>query len=218
MFERMQSLPLFQGLTFRELSEIVEWMKLDFHRLQEGEVIVSQGERCDTLIYVMSGRVRAEHQDSLQRFRFSEIYESPLAIEPYNMFGMQRYYLNTYRLLTDGSTLVIRKDTFSKLMANYKIVRTNMLNIVCTRMQKLSAESRLFVNKSVRTKIIDMIKTLSLSPRGEKLLQIKMEVMADMIGETRLNVSKELNALCDEGLINISRGEIVVENIENLKS
>ncbi len=216
MFERLQSLPLFQGLTIRELSEIVEWMKLDFHRLAEGSLLVAQGDRCDTLIYVMNGTVGAEHQDSQSRYIFSEIYEAPLVLEPYNMFGLNRHYLNSYRLMTEGSTLVIKKDTFNRLLANYHIIRTNMMNLVCTRMQKMESESRLFENKSVRRKIIDLIKTLSLSPKGKKLLQVKMEVLADMIGETRLNVSKELNTLCDEGRIKIKRGEIVVEALDDL--
>ncbi len=216
MFERMQSLPLLQGLTIRELSEIVEWMKLDFHTLPEGSVLATQGERCDTLIYVLSGSVCAEHLDSLGRFRFSEIYDAPLALEPYSMYGMNRDYVNSYRLLTEGSTLIVKKETFARLFTNYSIVRTNLLNLVCTRMQKLSAEVRTFENKSVRQKIVDMIKNLSLCLKGEKLLQVKMEVLAEMIGETRLNVSKELNSLCDEGLVKIKRGEIVVEELEKL--
>ncbi len=216
MFERMQSLPLLQGLTIRELSEIVEWMKLDFHSLQEGALLAAQGEKCDSLIYVMNGRVCAEHQDTMGRFRFSEIYDAPLVLEPYSMYGLNRNYMNSYRLLTDGSTLNVKKDTFAKLQANYAIVRTNMMNLVCTRMQKLSAEVRVFENKTVRQKIVDIIKNLSLTLRGEKLLQVKMEVLAEMIGETRLNVSKELNNLCDEGLLRMKRGEIIVNDLEML--
>ncbi len=216
MFERMLSLPLFQGLTTGDISEIVEWMKLDFHRLQSGDTIVSQGDECKTLVYVMNGTVCAEHCDNSRRFMFSEVFDAPIVLEPYNMFGMSRKYDYTYRLHSDGSTLVIRKETFDRLLANYKVVRTNMLNMVCTRVQKMSVESRLFENKDVRGKIVDLIKTLSSTPKGSKQLQIKMEVLADMIGETRLNVSKELNSLCDEGLINIKRGEIFVDELSDL--
>ena len=44
-----------------------------------------------------------------------------------------------------------------------------------------------------------------------------MEDLADMIGETRLNVSKELNSMKNEGIAKIKRGEIIIDNINDLK-
>ncbi len=211
MFERMLLLPLFQGLTVREISEIVEWMKLDFQRHPVGDIIAVQDERCRSLVYVIGGKVRAEHIDPMRRFSFTECLEAPLLLEPYNVFGMRQNYRCTYRMVTEGSTLLVSKETFNKLLARYQVIRTNMLNLVCSRMQNHFAELSRFENRSVRDKILDIIKTLSFTNHSERHFMVKMEVLADMIGETRLNVSKELNAMCAEGMMNIRRGEIILE-------
>jgi hypothetical protein len=55
-------------------------------------------------------------------------------------------------------------------------------------------------------------------PAGEKTLNIKMETLATLIAESRLNVSRELNAMQQEGLISITRGIIRVPALEKLLS
>ncbi len=210
MFERLLLLPLFQGLTVREISEIVEWMKLDFQQHNAGDILAVQNERCRMLVYVIGGTLMAEHTDPMQRFTFTETLEAPLLLEPYNVFGMRQNYHSTYRMVSEGSTLLVSKETFNKLLARYQVIRTNMLNLVCSRMQSHFAELSRFENRNVRDKILDVIKTLSLNNRSERHLMVKMEVLADMIGETRLNVSRELNAMCAEGMMNIRRGEIII--------
>ena len=53
--------------------------------------------------------------------------------------------------------------------------------------------------------------------KNPKHIKVKMEDLADMIGETRLNVSKELNSMKNEGIAKIKRGEIIIDNINDLK-
>lgn len=55
-----------------------------------------------------------------------------------------------------------------------------------------------------------------LRPAGEKTVRIKMERLSDEINESRLNVSRELNAMKDEGIITLRRGEIQVYALEKL--
>ena len=65
MFERMQSLPLLQGLNLQEFNDLIINLKLDFQQWDEGDVIVNQGERSSSLIYIMDGEFEAEiHDDS----------------------------------------------------------------------------------------------------------------------------------------------------------
>ena len=70
--------------------------------------------------------------------------------------------------------------------------------------------------KDIRHKIVRFIETRCLRPAGEKLVCIKMERLSDEIGESRLNVSRELNAMNAEGAISLRRGEIKVFALEKL--
>jgi predicted transcriptional regulator len=53
-------------------------------------------------------------------------------------------------------------------------------------------------------------------PAGEKTLYIKMETLASLIAESRLNVSRELKKMHHDGLIQLTRGMIHVPALEQL--
>lgn len=217
MFERLQQLPLFQGLTIKELSEIIEWMKLDFNQVAEGTTIVSQGDKCNSLIYIISGNLISSHTAHDGRITLTETHDGPFVLEPYNLFGMKQNYECTYSMDTNGSTFIIQKNIVSLLMTKYQIVRTNMINIACSRMQRVVAENRDFITRNIREKIFRVVSAMSSTPKGTKHISVKMEDLAEMIDETRLNVSKELNSMKQEGIAKIKRGEIVIDNINDLK-
>ena len=54
------------------------------------------------------------------------------------------------------------------------------------------------------------------SIKGEKSVQIKMERLAGILCETRLNISKALNEMQDEGYIELHRKEIIVPSLKKM--
>ena len=46
MFERLLQLPLFQGMTTQEVSDVMSHVRLDFANYHRGDEIVMQGESC----------------------------------------------------------------------------------------------------------------------------------------------------------------------------
>ena len=101
----MQSLPLLQGLTLHDFSDLIMNMKLDFQQWEEGEQIVGQGDNCNNLIYVIDGVFESELHDETTALMLSEVCSTvPHLIEPYNMFGVKRSYERSYTFKTNGST------------------------------------------------------------------------------------------------------------------
>ena len=54
--------------------------------------------------------------------------------------------------------------------------------------------------------------------QGDKTLRIKMEDLASLLDDTRLNVSNVLNKWREEGLIEMRRKEYIFHNIERLET
>ena len=129
MFERLLQLPLFQGLTTQEISDVMSHVRLDFVNYHRGDEIVMQGESCRKLIYIISGEVMAEHRNNDLHFTLTEYLSDLKVIEPYNLFGMYQTYSRTYAFTTEGSTLTIDKHVMlTHLMTNkhnafYAIIR-----------------------------------------------------------------------------------------------
>ena len=65
-------------------------------------------------------------------------------------------------------------------------------------------------------KILNFLVLRSMKPEGKKILKIKMEDLASLIDETRINVSKVLNDLQEQGLVQLSRKEISIPALEKL--
>lgn len=214
MFERLLQLPLFQGLTIRELSDVMAHVRLNFVNYHAGDEIVMQGEACRSLIYIISGDVCSEYRDTEHHLMLKEKLPQIGVLEPYNLFGMYQRYSRTYAFHTDGITLSIDKQMLlQRLMAN-DIVKINLLNIVCNRYQQVSHLLRNHPEKTIKDKIVKFILAHSSVAKGYKEMQIKMVDLAHQINETRLNVSQTLNEMQRQGTATLSRGRIIIDDID----
>lgn len=216
MFERLLQLPLFQGLTTREISDVMAHVRLNFVNYQPGDELIAQGDACRKLIYILSGEVAAEYRDPQGRFSLTEYLPNLKVIEPYNLFGMHQRVSRTYTFATKGVTLAIDKPVILRHLLTNDIIKINLLNIVCNRYQQTLLLLCAHPDHSVTDKIVKFVLSYSTMPKGRKSISIKMTTLAEMIHETRLNVSIALNQLQAQGLIQLQRGVIQVEDLHEL--
>lgn len=216
MYDRLLQLPLFQGICRNDFTKILEKVKLHFHKYPAGGKIVCQGEVCDRLVFILNGRVQSNMTDRLNRYAVQEIMESPYVIEPYSLFGMQTYYAASYEAYSDTDVVTIDKSYILTHLNNYEIFRLNYLNILSNRAQTLQNRLQNLQPGCTCDKIIDFLLFHCNSLAGTKTLFIKMEVLAKLIGDTRLNVSNALNELQRESLVELSRKKVVIPDMERL--
>jgi len=217
MFDKMQSLPLLQGLTLKEFSELIVNLKLDFQQYDEHEVIVNQGDRCSALTYVIDGTFEAEYHDEKTAFILSEqSEEQPHLIEAYNLFGVKRSYERTYSFVTKGHTFTISRDFFIKRMLEHELIRGNYINYLCNNLRK-AKDSYKYENPSdIGMKVINAIASYSLFMSGQKNVRVKMNDLAQIVDETRLNVSGVLNQWDELGLIELRRYGFTIKDFGKL--
>lgn len=216
MYNRLLSLPLFTGMTTGELTQMLAHIHMEFQQYEAGEVIVAQDDRCNKLIYVLKGKVKAEYIDHEHHFVLQEFIDYPFVIEPYNMHGLVQKYEHTYMTEERTDTVMISKQEFHAIMLNYRIPRMNIMNLLCAKVQKAEQLLRQNEPKTVEDKIVQFIRRYSITGKGTKQLQIKMENLANHIQETRINVSNVLKEWNQQGLIKQGRGSFQVTNVEGL--
>ena len=216
MFQRLQELPLLQGLSTDELNEIVTKVRLDFQQQEKGETIASQMSSCKQLVFVLKGTMRVEFVDSKKQFRFCEYLEAPLIIEPYSLFGLNQKYRRTYTCQTDCQTLAISRSQFLGIMLDHHIVKTNTLNLICNELQHLASKLEGVSHADIYTKFRQLVLNRSLYPRGSKQIFATMDTLADMLDETRLNVSRLLKSLNQQGLLIQERKFFTIPDVSKL--
>ena len=218
MYDTLLSLPLFQGMSQTDFNSLLQKIRLDFIRYEDENVIIEKGNRCGSLAFLINGTVESSRSGMDGNFTFSELIEAPFLIEPYSMFGRAGSYQRTYTAIGSCSFLMVDKQYIYTELGKYKICRVNLLNILSGRVQQLDSHIWSLDGMSLRERIIRFIKGLSDIQSGQKRLAIKMNDLAMLMDATRLNVSRELNALEKDGLISLRRKEIFIPALENLIS
>lgn len=216
MYESLLSLPYFQGMSKDDITAILGKVTLEFAKYNEGEIIRSPSDKCDKFLVLMQGEISATTEAPDSSFTLTELIQAPYAIEPYSMFGYDTHYKRSYKAKGDCAVLSIDKRFLFTELNKHSIFTINFLNLISQKVQKLNKEIWEHTPSSIKGRIAHFIKLRSEVPYGRKVLSIKMERLASILCETRLNVSKALNEMQNTGLIELHRKEIVIPSLRRV--
>ena len=213
---RLKDMPLFMGLSKKDLEEAIVHTHCNRKHHKKGSVITAEGKQCDSLFFVSEGWVRITTENDNHAYRMEETIQAPIIIEPDKLFGMTTLYHSTYIAHTTCEVLEITKDEVMRLIEQYLIVRLNLLNIICRRTQHLEHLPWTPYNDNAVDAITAFIKAHVHYPAGKKVLYIKMAQLAKELGYGRLEISKALNALAEAERIILKRGIIEIPALQLL--
>ena len=216
MFNTLLKLPLFQGLSQEDFTNILGRVKLHFIKYKAGETIAESNTPCTDLVFLLSGEVDAQTTPESQLFTYIETIKTPYLIEPEALFGMNPHFKATYVAKTAVSIMTVSKMLVLKELLKYDVFRLNYVNSVSNRAQ--SMYSRLWKTTASGTtrKVIHFFLIYAEKLEGEKTIIIKMEDLAEILDDTRLNVSRVLNDLQSQGLLELRRKMIYIPELEKL--
>ena len=86
MYDKLLLLPLFQGLCKEDFTNILEKVKLHFQKYPTGHYIARQDDACNSLAFVLQGKVLSESTDKTHHYTLYETLDAPHVIEPYSLW------------------------------------------------------------------------------------------------------------------------------------
>lgn len=210
MFDTLLQLPLFQGLTLDDLTSILEKARMHFERHAAGDVIEQAGEPCNHLTFILRGEVEVKTVAPDAVYAVTESFKAPYLVEPQSLFGLYTGYIGTCSAVGEVATVRLDKQAAAKELFNYEICRLNYQNMLCSRVQNLHRRLWTSIPTDLEARIVQFILVHVERPAGPKSLKIKMEDLAQIMNDTRSNVSRILNRLQEEGKVVLRRGEVMV--------
>lgn len=213
MFDTLLQLPLFQGLCHEDFTSILDKVKLHFIKHKAGETIIKSGNPCTQLCFLLKGEISIVTNAKENIYTVIEQIEAPYLIEPQSLFGMNTNYASSYVAHTEVHTVCISKAFVLSDLFKYDIFRLNYMNIVSNRAQNLYTRLWDRAPKDIEDKIIRFILAHIERMTGEKLFKVKMDDLARILDDTRLNVSKALNGLQELNLLELHRKEIRIPDL-----
>ena len=216
MYENLLSLPYFQGMSKDDITAILDKVKLEFTNYSDKETVCRQGEECNRFLILTKGEITAATTSPCGTYSIEEDIRAPYAIEPYSLFGYSTTYKRTYTSNEGCTILAIEKGYFFSEFAKQHIFTLNLINLISRKVQVQNETTWKHTPASIEGRIALFIAQRSENTTGYRRVKIKMEQLAAIICETRLNVSKALNSLQERGLVSLSRKEIHIPDFSKL--
>ena len=216
IFNLLLELPLFQGLSSVDLNEIVAHAHFDFTKTSEQTTLIREGESCSDIVFLLHGTVMAERGASNGNYRVREFLHAPAVIGPEHLFGLSPYHDTSYTTQTPCSLFTLSKNEVLKISRQFLVFHLNLLNLLSTRLWRQQRQLWHQSPASVRELIVRFFQSHCQYPAGEKTFIMRMEDPAREIHDSRLDVSRELNAMQEEGLVSLSRRHIHIPSLQKL--
>lgn len=215
-FDLLLSLPLFQGISRFDISDIIGHTRFSFFSREPGEMVAEEGDVCSSLLFLTKGLLRSKAVSASHTYEFFEDIRPIQLLQADHLFGLQPHYSLTFTAIEHCNLIGIGKQDVMRLMDLSAIIRINMLNMLSARCQKLERNLWYLPGGDTARRIVRFVVMRSLYPAGRKEIKIKMNTLAEEINDSRLDVSQALHGLQDRGLLKMSRGRIEIPKLELL--
>lgn len=218
MYENLMGLPLFNGVSYNRLSEIVGNTKLSFLKYLPGEKIIASGTPTSELMFIIGGKARLTITNHNERFSLHQTLEAPSVVYPDFLFGRNTLYPASATAIDTVSILRISKNDLISIMRLDEVVLFNYLNYVSTNAQKAIDGVLALTTGSLEERIAFWIISLSQRDAKDIVLSCRQRDLYTLFGVQRSSFISTLDSMKERGLIDYSNNEIKVMSRSDLRS
>ena len=218
MYENLMTLPLFKGISYARLSEIVGNTRLAFLKYLPGETMLTAGDPCTHIKFIISGKVRLTIRNESDRVRVSQTLTAPAVISPDFLFGRNTLYPVTATAIDTVSVMQIDKNDLIQLLQSDEIFLFNYLNILSTNAQKAVDGVLAITSGSLEERIAFWIIALTQMDSDEIVLTAKQRDLYSLFGVQRSSFIAALDSMHARGILDYSPNEIRVRSRRALRS
>ena len=216
LFDHLLQFPLFQGLSRTELQQLAGNTKFGFLKLDAGKKVVADGDVCDALYFLITGGLTLTTRSDDGGYAVTEQLAAPWLLQPEALFGLSPRFTCTAVTAQPSHFITLSKDEVLRLLDDFLIIRLNMLNVMATLAQRRNRQSWHRSPQQLQARIARFITDHCTYPAGPKDIAIRMERLAREMNDSRLDISRALNAMQSDGLLRLHRGRIEVPSLERL--
>jgi len=216
IYEKLLLFPLFQGMSRDDLELVAGHTRFGFSKMNQGSTIVTEGDDCRQLLFLINGTLRVETMADDRSYMVVEQLDAPVILQPEVIFGYTQRYTHTYIAKTDVNLITVGKDEVLRLSEDFLVFRLNLLNMFATQTQKSSRLLWQHVPVTLEDRIVRFFAQHCIYPAGPKMFHVLMNRLAEELNDSRLDVSRALNALQRDGKIVLHRGRVEIPQMERL--
>lgn len=216
MYDILMRLPLLSGVNRDKISEIVGMAKFHFLKYLPGETIVTAGETCSHIKFIISGKARLSISNGDGRFKVSQTLSAPDVIAPEFMFGKATQYPCSGVAVDTTGIVQISKSDYMKILNSDDIFLYNFMNILSKKAQKSIDGILALTSGSLEERIAFWIVALTQRGGEDIALECRQRDLYALFGVQRTSFIATLEGMKARGVIDYDQNEIRVKSRRDL--
>ena len=207
---------LFENMDKKEIQNILENFKSQKKSCDKGNIIIDAGDKVESIYIILNGKIEIskEYDDTRKNIvnilESGEIFAEAIALSTNKISPITAVSLSKSELIK-----INVKNIFDNNLKNNKnIFIENLLKIISDKNKFLSIKNDILSQKSLRSKIILYLKYMSNMQKSKKItVPYSRDKLAEFISADRSALSRELNRLAKEKIIELNGSKINILNI-----
>lgn len=207
---------LFDNIDKKEIPNILNNFKSQKKSYDKGNIIIDMGDKVESIYIILNGKIEISKEYDDTRKNIVNILESGEIFAEAMALSTNKISQITAISLSKSEILKINiKDIFdNNLEKNKNIFIENLLKIISDKNKFLSMKNDILSQKSLRSKIILYLEYMSNMQKSEKInIPYSRDKLAEFISADRSALSRELNRLAKEKMIELNGNKINIIDI-----
>ncbi len=213
--EELHNFFILQNLSEEEIKKIEDYSyKKEF---KKDEMIYREGEKGHEIYLILSGLFKIFTTSRKGRDKTLEILGEGDFFGEMALFDEAKR-LTSVQAVTVGVLRIISRDKYKKLISEFPEIALKTIGALSLRLQEANQEIKNLTFQTTDSRLKQTLKHLGnkFGEKKDKTIQIKQKFthqeLADMVGTTRANVTKLLNNMQEEDLIDIKDRTIYLKD------
>lgn len=207
---------LFDNIDKKEIPNILNNFKSQKKLYEKGNIIIDMGDKVEAIYLILNGKIEIskEYDDTRKNIvnilESGEIFAEAIALSTNKISQITAISLSKSEILKINIKYIFDNN----LEKNKNIFIENLLKIISDKNKFLSMKNDILSQKSLRSKIILYLEYMSNMQKSEKInIPYSRDKLAEFISADRSALSRELNRLAKEKMIELNGNKINIIDI-----
>lgn len=212
--EAITQIPIFRSLEKDELKHFLSCSQYELKEYGKGQIIYLKYDKCNTMDIILEGKIAIQRIDENGNILTIKIFSSGDMIGANLVFSGRNEYPMTVTSLTRSTILHLQKQLVLEICKENELFLNILLKEISNKTLILTDKINEIIMKSIRQRIVDFL-DYEFHQQGSNIIRLSTtkKELAESLGVQRASLSRELNKMKRNGLIDYDVKSITIKNI-----
>ena len=213
--DAMAGISFFGSFTTQELVDLFSAAKLETKRYEKGQLVHLQNEICNDVDVILKGQVVVQNIGENGNVLTISVFSAPDTIGANLIFSGSNYYPMTVVASAPAIILHMPRELIIRLCKSSERFMVDFMRSISERTIVLTEKINAISLKTIRTSILDFLRyEVRIQNSNTIKLPISKKDLAERLGIQRSSLSRELNKMRKDGLVEYNARTITLKNSE----